>query len=194
MLKHISLILVVLVSYFMWDQRPVKHGPGVIAPDSPSVVQVVRHNGIKMQHYTLNPNYKIEATSRVLSQRTYWFDHKNQLAPFDFVLGWGEMSDERILSQVQTPINERDFKVEVIRPPLTLNEIRQQILFMHAVPANEEIKDKLSSVREGHLVSLSGYIVDINDRADLFWESSFSKHNKRLDHNQIVYVEQVELL
>jgi len=194
MLKHISLILVVLVSYFMWDQRPVKHGPGVIAPDSPSVVQVVRHNGIEMQHYTLKPSYKIEATSRVLSQRTYWFDDKNQLAPFDFVLGWGDMSDERILSQVQTPINERDFKVEVIRPPLTLNEIRQQVLFMHAVPANEEIKNKLAKVREGHLVSISGYIVDISDRADLFWKSSFSKQSKRLDHNQIVYVEQIHVL
>ncbi|MDX1592386.1 MAG: hypothetical protein R3283_10505 [Balneolaceae bacterium] len=178
----------------MWDQRPVKHGPGITAPDSPSVVQVFRRDGIQIQHYTLKPTYKIEATSRVIAQRTYWFDDKNQLSPFDFVLGWGDMSDERILSQVQTPINERDFKVEVIRPPLTFNEIRDQILYMHAIPANEEVKSKLAKVREGHIVSLSGYIVDINDRADLFWKSSFSKQNSRLDHNQIVYVEEINVL
>lgn len=193
MLKHISLILVVLLSYFMWDQRPVKHGPGVTAPDRPSVVQVVRHNGIEMQHYTLQPKYRIQATSRVLAQRKYWFDEKNQLAPFDFVFGWGDMSDERILSQIQTPINEREFKVEVIRPPLTFNEIRQQLLFLHAIPANDEIMNKLAGIREGHIVTISGYIVDINDRSNLFWKSSFSKQNNRLDHNQIVYVEQVDI-
>lgn len=193
MLKHISLIIVIVLSYFMWDQRPVKHGAGVIAPEKPSVVQITRHQGFEIDHYKLQPRYKIEATSRVLSQKRYWLDEKTKLAPYDFVMGWGAMSDERILSQVQTPIGKRDFSIEVIRPPLTFNEIRQQIMYMHAVPANDYVRSRLASVRTGHVVSFTGYVVDINDRSGLFWNSSMSKSNNRLDSNQIVYIESIEI-
>ena len=193
MLKHISLIIVIVLSYFMWDQRPVKHGAGVIAPEKPSVVQITRHQGFEIDHYKLQPKWKIESTARVLSQKRYWLDEKTNLAPYDIVLGWGAMSDERILSQVQTPIGKRDFRIEVIRPPLTFNEIRQQILFMHAVPANDYVRSQLAGVRTGNVISFTGYVVDVNDRSGLYWKSSMSNSNNRLDSNQIVYIESIEI-
>ena len=194
MLKHISLVIVIVLSYFMWDQRPVKHGAGVIAPDDPSVVQVTRHQGFDVDHYQLQPKFKIESTARILSQKRYWLDERTQLAPYDFVLGWGAMSDERVLSQVQTPIGKRDFRVEVIRPQLTMNEIRQQIMYMHAVPADDYVRSQLAKIRTGHVVSFTGYVVDVNDRSGKLWSSSIRNNNNRLDSSQIVYIQSVEIL
>jgi hypothetical protein len=194
MIKHIFLVLVILLSYFLWDQRPIKHGIGITAPEAPTLVKINRHQGFGVDHYNLVPTWKIETTARVLANKKYWFDDKTNLAPFDFVLGWNQLSDERILNQVKTPIKNRDFSIDVIRPPLTLHEIRQQILFMHAIPANEQVSEQLNSIRVGHIVTMRGYIVDINDRSSLIWRSSYNERNHRLDNSQIVFIEHVELL
>lgn len=194
MLKHIFLILVIFLSYFLWNQRPVKHGVGITAPNEPSVVKVVRHGGFELNHYNLTPTWKIETTARVVSKKRYWLDDKTHLSQLDMVLGWNNLSDERILNQVKIPINERDFKIDVIQPPLTFSEIRNQIMFMHTVPANDAVKEKLNSLRNGHIIKMKGYIVDVNDRSSLIWKSSFSDRNNRLDSNQIVYIEDIEII
>ncbi len=194
MLKHIFLILVIFLSYFLWNQRPVKHGVGITAPNEPSVVKVVRHGGFELNHYKLYPTWKIETTARVLSKKRYWFDDKTQISQNDLVIGWNNLSDERILNQVKIPITDRDFRIDVIQPPLTFSEIRNQIMFMHTVPANDAVKEKLNSLRNGHIIRMKGYIVDVNDHSSIIWKSSFSDRNNRLDSNQIVYIEDIEII
>lgn len=194
MLKHIFLILVLAVSYYLWDQRPIKHGVGVTAPEAPKVergFQLAEHN---VKHYTLEPKFRLKTTSRVLANKRYWFDEKSELAPVDLVLGWDDLSDERILNQVKTPISGRDFKIDVIRPPLTFNEIRSKLLYMHAIPANDEIADRLKRIKPGHIISINGYIVDISDRSSVIWTSSRQGNTAKLDNSQYVLVESLEVL
>jgi len=194
MLKHIFLILVLAVSYYLWDQRPIKHGVGVTAPEGPKVERGFQLSEHQIKHYTLEPKFRLKTTSRVLANKRYWFDEKSELAPVDFVLGWGDLSDERILDQVKTPIRSRDFKVDVIRPPLTFSEIRSKLLYMHAIPSNEEIADQLKRVKPGQIVSIQGYIVDVYDRSDVLWTSSRQGTSAKLDNSQFVLVESLELL
>ncbi|WP_069131818.1 hypothetical protein [Rhodohalobacter halophilus] len=194
MLKHLFLIIVLAVSYYLWDQKPIKHGVGITAPDAPQVERGFRLTEHYVKHYTLEPKFRIKTTSRVIANKRYWFDEKSDLAPVDVVLGWGDLSDERILSQVKTPISRRDFKVDVIRPPLTFSEIRSKLLYMHAIPANDEIADKLKRVKEGHIVSINGYIVDVHDQSSVLWTSSRQGNSAKLDNSQYVLVESLELL
>ncbi|PKD44811.1 hypothetical protein [Rhodohalobacter barkolensis] len=194
MLKHLFLVLVLAGSYYLWDQKPIKHGVGVTAPDAPVVergFQLAEHN---FKHYTLEPKYRLKTTARVVSNKRYWFDEKAELAPVDFVLGWGELSNERILDQVKTPISRRDYKIDVIRPPMTFNEIRSNLLYMHAIPANETIADQLKSIKTGHIVSIRGFIVDVYDRADVLWTSSRQGNSAKLDNSQYVLIESLDVL
>lgn len=194
MLKHLFLILVLAGSYYLWDQRPIKHGVGVTAPDAPVVergFQLAEHS---KKHYTLQPKFRLNTTARVISNERYWFDEKSELAPVDFVLGWGDLSDERVLDQVKTPISRRDFKIDVIRPPMTFSEIREKLLYMHAIPANESVEDQLKSIKTGHIISIEGYIVDVYDRADVLWTSSRQGKNAKLDNSQYVLVESLDVL
>lgn len=193
MLKHIFLIIVLAVSYYLWDQRPIKHGVGVIAPDAPVVergFQLAEHN---IKHYTLQPKYRLKTTARVLSNKRYWFDEKSEIAPVDLVLGWDDLSDERILDQVKTPISRRDFKVDVIRPPLTFSEIRSKLLYMHAIPSNDRVAEQLKGVKSGHVLSIRGYIVDVYDRSDVLWASSRNGNIAKLDNSQYVLIESLEV-
>ncbi len=194
MLKHIFLVLVLAVSYYLWDQRPIKHGVGVTAPDDPVVERGFQLPEHSVKHYTLQPKFKLLTTSRILSNKRYWFDEKSELAPVDFVLGWGDLSDERILNQINTPIGRRNFKIDVIRPPLTFNEIRGNLLYMHAIPSNEMISEQLKSIKEGHIVTIKGYIVDVYDRSNIIWRSSTQGNSAKLDQPQYVLIESLEVL
>lgn len=193
MLKHIFLVLVLAVSYYLWDQRPIKHGVGVTAPDAPIIergYQLPKHS---VKHYTLQPKFRLRTTSRILSNKRYWFDEKSELAPVDFVLGWDNLSDERILDQIKTPISGRDFKIDVIRPPLTFHEIRKNLLYMHAIPANETIAEQLKTIKTGHIVSIKGFIVDVYDRSDVMWRSATQGNSAKLDRSQYVLIESLKV-
>jgi hypothetical protein len=189
MIKHIVLIAILVIGFVLWNQRPVKHGPGVIAPDAPTVQRAAVRGNFDHQHYELIPKWKIEGTLRVLSKNRYWFDEKKNIAPVDFVFGWADMSDERILSQVKAPISNRNFELDVIAPPLTFEEIRNLLLFIHAVPSNEEVWEAIKNVREGQLVRFKGYFVDVHDQSDLIWKSSYNQSQKKLDNPQITWIE-----
>jgi hypothetical protein len=192
MLKHIFLILVLAVSFYLWDQRPIKHGAGVLAPDAPTVQRGFQMTGHEIQHYTLQPRYRIEGTSRILSNQRYWFDEKSTLSPVDFVLGWGKMSDERIIDQIKTPIRGRDYKIDVIRPPLTFNQIRSELFYMHAIPADEEIEEKLKKLKTGNVIKYKGYLVDVHDRSGILWRTSLQNGQPKLDSAQLVYITDIE--
>jgi hypothetical protein len=193
MLKHLFLILVLAVSFYLWDQRPIKHGAGVLAPDAPTVQRGFQMSGQEIEHYTLQPRYRIEGTSRILSNQRYWFDEKSSLSPVDFVLGWGKMSDERIIDQIKTPIRGRDYKIDVIRPPLTFNQIRSEILYMHAIPANEEIEEKLKKLKTGNVIKYKGYLVDVHDRSGILWRTAIQNGTPKLDSSQLVYIAELEI-
>lgn len=88
MLKHLFLIAVLFGCYLIWDMRPVTHGAGIIASDSPELVRTNRHSGFHHQEYKINPAWQIKASMRVLSARTYWLDDNRSLSPRDLVFGW----------------------------------------------------------------------------------------------------------
>lgn len=194
MFKHILLVLLLIGAFLLWEQRPISHGVGVVAANQPALEKVGLRNEIQLQHYILKPKWKVEGTSRVLSKKGYWFDDKKHLAPYDFVLGWNAMSDERILNQVKLPISNRQYKIDVIKPPLTFNEMKSQVMFMHAIPSTEEIREAMQKAREGSVISYKGYIVDIKDQSDWIWTSSIQDKSDRLDASQIVWIQEFSTL
>ena len=82
-----------------FNHRPVVHGAGEIAPKDPS--QTDTHSAdIPLNGFTLMPlaNYAVEA--RVLSREDYSFGTEAELSPTDLALGWGPMSDEAVLKNI----------------------------------------------------------------------------------------------
>lgn len=177
----------------LWEQRPVSHGAGVVAPEKPALQRVSFSNEFQYQHYTMKPRWEIRGTSRVISKKSYWFDDKKHLSPYDMILGWSAMSDERILNQVQLPISNRQYGIEVIRPPLTIGEMKKHLLYMHAIPSDNEISEKMKKIREGSIVSYKGYIVDVKDQSDWRWLSAIDTRQGQLDKPQVVWIQELSI-
>lgn len=193
MLKHLFLLIVLAVSYYIWDQRPIQPEDGILAPEAPELIRTNRAPAIEKDGMMLHPRWRIEGTSRVLANRRYWIDTHASLAPVDAVLGWKGLSDNLTLSQVKTPVRNREFRLDVIRPRMTLSEIRENLMLMHAIPSDESVRSKLLDIRKGHVISYSGYIVDAGYADLITWESDFTPGSSRLDGGQIVYIERLEI-
>lgn len=193
MFKHIFLVIILVGSIMLWEQRPVSHGAGVVAPEEPALQRVGFKNEFKYQHYDLTPRWQIQGETRVLSKKSYWLDDKKHLSPYDMILGWSVMSDERTLNQVQIPISNRHYNIDVIRPQITVNEMKKNLLFVHAIPSNDEINETLKNIREGHVISFKGYIVDVKDQSDWKWISSIGNKIAHRGESQIVWIQELNI-
>src|SRR5262249_50486434 len=80
-----------------WRLRPVHPPDGVLAPDEPRQSTLEHVATIAHGHWTLTPRAEYDITARILSREDYSFDALSDLIPEDLALGWGAMSDNRIL-------------------------------------------------------------------------------------------------
>jgi len=189
MLKHIFLLLVLIFCYFLWEQRPVKYGPGVIVNSQPKVEAVNRTATFDIKNATLIPKYQIEGTIRVIAKKSYWFDNKRHISPTDLVLGWNRMSDDKLLRKLLITIDDRSYDVQMAKPPSMRGTIHEYVLMAHAIPATERIREKLATVRRGQFISFSGFIVDVRTKDEKSWVSPVRDGKPAVRSAQWIWIE-----
>lgn len=194
MIKHLSLILVLSGCFFLWDQRPVWHGEGVTAEDAPEIQQVRNVHPFETENYKLVPVASISAETRVLARNRYWFDDFASLSPFDYVLGWGEMSDEEFLRRMQVRISERTHSVRYAVELIPRNDMKNLVLHGHFIPSTSEIMSEMRKIRRGHLVAFEGYIVQPMIKSQA--ASGGTSINKRYQPSgkYFVWIEEISIL
>ncbi|MFU8813230.1 MAG: hypothetical protein ACNA78_09690 [Balneolaceae bacterium] len=159
-LIHSFFVVFFFLCYMLWLQRPVWHGAGVQADGGLTFTTIGRIDPLQTDNFRLYPKIEISGTARVVSKVRYWVDEHAGLAPFSMVLGWDEMSDEQTLRIVRISQANRSYDIRAANPPLSMREIRERLLHVHAVPANEEIREQLVNIRRGNIVTIGGYLVD----------------------------------
>lgn len=149
----------------------MRYGAGVIADSKPEIEKILYPNAIETENFIINPKFEISGTVRVIAKNRYWFEHMSSISPFDLLLSWDRMSDEDLLTRMLVNIEDRSYEVQMTKPPYQQGNIHQHLLMTHVIPATEQIHDKISSLRRGQLISVSGYIVDIENRYGNRWIS-----------------------
>lgn len=162
MLKHLAFILILVGgSYYFWNTRPITHGPGEVAPEKPERHRAYGVKPIDHNTYTIVPRTEFEIEARVLSSKRYYNDRKSEIAPYDFVVGWGPMSDERNLDHILITQSDRSFEWQMTKPPIPLHKMAEYTMNLHLVPSNYEIGDQLGQIRPGNIISIKGYLVKV---------------------------------
>jgi len=193
MLKHIFLIIVLIFCYLLWEQRPVRYGPGVVAESKPDIAGIDFPNPIETNNFIITPKFEIEGKVRVIAKNRYWFEDMSHVSPFDLLLSWDRMSDEDLLTRMLVQIDNRSYHVQMTKPPYQRGNIHEHLLMTHTIPATEIIQDKISSLRRGQLVSFSGYVVDIENRLGDKWVSPVHDGLPANRSSQWVWVESITL-
>ncbi|NNE05277.1 MAG: hypothetical protein HKO64_04340 [Xanthomonadales bacterium] len=193
-LFFLSAIILAYLAARSWEQRPVEQPAGVLVRDAP--LQLTRQrSALQVGKFSLQPRASFEIEARVLSTRRYYLGRGASLAPLDLALGWGPMSDGRILQHLDISQSGRWYRYSFdLSAPVDAQEISRHSANMHMIPAGSEQEKQLKSLRVGEIVKIRGLLVDVEDQSGWSWRTSLSRDDTGAGACEIVYVESLSLV
>ena len=164
--RAVWILLIVAVlskAWGQWEHRAIHPSDGVIAPNEPLQSDANGAPVIVLARWTLTPRATYDIVARVISREDYRFDPIADLAPLDLALGWGPMSDNRVLKSLKVSQGARFYSWRLVTEslPIDLREITNHSANTHVIPANASVGSTLAKLRlGGQVVHLTGLLVD----------------------------------
>ena len=191
-MQRILIILIVLLVGFMWFSKEDAgtYGPGIVAPNTPIQEMLAQPEQLQHNQYALTKLATFNIEARVLGREDYRFDRGAELSPIDLAMGWGRMSDEGVLSQINISQSGRFYYWRTDAFPIPRNEIETHSANMHLIPANDAVADTLEEVRLGDVVQLSGSLVQASSPDGWVWRSSLTLNDTGAGACELILVEQ----
>jgi len=198
---HRPLLKVILLTYIGWGAwnwysgRPFHQPDGILAADEPRQTNVSVRDKVQVGRWTLTVRADYQITARILARERYHFDALSDLVPEDLALGWGPMSDNRILRAIDISQSNRFYYWrENVREVLPRNSIITHSANTHVIPGNSMIAKQLARLRPGEVVTLSGELVD-GVRDDGTWiRTSLVRDDTGAGACEVLLVSDVEVL
>jgi hypothetical protein len=150
-----------LAIWRLYSQRDVDPGPGVVAAAAPEQRPIEGVATVERGDFRLRPRAEFHATVRILRREDYSLDRIARLAPTDFAVGWGPMSDGRVLADIEISQGNRFYYWRTENWPIDRGDIESHSANWHVIPENAAVARVLDRLRAGTLVELSGRLVDI---------------------------------
>lgn len=173
----ILVVLAIGIVVYWIDTIEPRYPPGVLISEEPHQELTNGTRTWKMGKYKVTALADYEIRARVLHTESYWLDRGADLSPIDLAVAWGQMSDQSIVDQLEFWQGQRWYRYWPRKSamPLSADEMNAHSANMHIIPANDELKHKLRSIRAGNLVDLDGYLVQVDGPDGFTWRSSLSR-------------------
>jgi hypothetical protein len=190
-----QLLLLMFVVWFLFlRESAAPYGAGVLAPEEPIQQTASSKSPFSFKDHTIIPLALFHTESRVLSVERYRFDPGAKLSPVDLVLGWGRMSDESVLKEIDIRQNGRWYHWQSQTLPIPVREIETHSANMHMIPANREVERVLLDVKKGDIVRLDGYLIRAEGANGSRWVSSLSRTDTGAHACEVVFVKRLEIV
>lgn len=118
---------------------------------------------------------------------------ESDLSPVDLALGWGKMSDERVLDSIDISQSGRWYRWRTDKLPIPMREIETHSANMHLIPANKSIKSTINRTRIGDIVEFSGNLIRVDAKDGWRWLSSLSRTDNGGHSCELIWVEKFEI-
>lgn len=143
----------------------------------------------------LKPLAVFSIDARVLHRKSYRYDRGASLIPVDLALGWGPMSDQRVLDQLKITQSMRFYWYQYSsQPPIPVDQIVSHSTNLHVIPSTKAIAWRCKSLRSGQLVHLRGDLVEADGPAIGTWRSSLSRTDTGNGACELMWVKEVSIL
>ncbi len=197
------LLLILLLVTLAWHWWPV-HAPAVENP--PPLVDLPTAEptgGPVQQDLPAGPQFLLNGiparalaqyavSGRVLSSTRYRLGRTAALAPFDFALGWGRMTQPAVIKRLDVSQGGRwYFWSYQGEPPLPVQEIETSSANVHLIPADAAVAHDLRRVDAGQTVALRGYLVELRASDGWQWRSSLRRDDTGDGSCELMYVQAV---
>jgi hypothetical protein len=176
-----------------WMLRPVHPPDGEIAPLDPVQSNLAATRTIASGRWQLQARAQYDITARILSREVYRFDTLADLIPEDLALGWGPMSDNRVLDHFTISQAARFYSWHARdRMPIARQDVIDHSANTHVIPANEVVRTQLKRLRVGEVVRLGGVLVDGVRNDGVYVHTSMTRSDSGAGSCEVVLVDSVE--
>jgi PAS domain-containing protein len=182
--------------HWLTTERQVSRPPGVTAPEEPVQEMVADLQPVEQAGFRLEKRARYRFTALVLRKEIYRIDAGANLAPVDLGVGWGRMSDPKVVAALEfsqlgrflywEPRNRATF-------PLPLDEVIGSAAQVHAIPAAPHVERRLRSLRPGALISAEGWLVDARAPNGAVWRTSLSRADSGAGACELMLVETLDV-
>ena len=177
-------------------ERSVSRPPGVLVAAEPlqQVLDPAPEFDDRGHRFIRRARYNI--TARVLRRDIYRIDGGAALAPVDLAVGWGPLSDSRIVNQLELSQMGRFFywkPKNFATFPLTPQALIEHGAQMHLIPATKDIDGRMRRLRPGQITTIGGYLVDVRGPGGFVWNTSLTRNDTGNGACEIVWVETLEV-
>lgn len=176
-----------------WQQRPVPHPPGVLAPADPEQGPPDPPAPWTHRGHRITPLATFHVRARILSMERYRFDRGAELSPVDYALGWGPLSDSRVLADLTIRQGDRWYFWSASRLPLPPSEVVSHSANMHLIPATPALANRLTAARVGQVAELSGSLVRVDGADGWHWVSSLTRSDTGDGSCEVFWVDSARL-
>jgi hypothetical protein len=195
-MKLLTAVIVIAAVIFGWNylHRPIAYPPGILIPTEP-MQTATTDLPFGYGAYELKPLAAFALDARVLHRKVYRWDRQANLVPVDLALGWGPMSDQRVLDQVTITQSMRFYWFEYkSSPPISKDEIISHSTNVHIIPSTPSIASQCKSLRAGTLVRLKGELVEATGAGLGPWRSSLSRTDTGNGACELMFVTEMSIL
>jgi hypothetical protein len=179
--------------YDRWQLRPVHPADGPIAPTEPRQTDIEGAPATTLGRWRLTSRARYDITARILSREDYHFDMLSDLIPEDLALGWGPMSDNRVLRAFQITQGARFYSWRPKQDlPIPRRDVIEHSANTHVIPADAGVRRQLKRLRVGQVVHLTWYLVNAVRDDGAYISTSLTRSDTGAGSCEVVLVEQVE--
>jgi hypothetical protein len=178
-----------------WLLRPAHPPDGQIAPLVPIQVDIAIPHSVQHGRWRLTERASYDITARILSREDYHFDALSDLVPEDLALGWGAMSDNRVLTSFEITQGGRFYGWHSRGAlPIPRNAVVEHSANTHVIPADKEVRRQLARLRVGEVVHLVGTLVDGKRDDGILIRTSMTRADEGPGACEVMLVDRVELV
>lgn len=197
-MKSLSIVAAIVLAWYAYERLnpPVTYSPGILIPDDPIQSETTPSDApFMVGKFHLTPLAHFALDARVLHRKTYRYDSQAALVPVDLAVGWGPMSDQAVLDQLQVSQSRRFFFYEWQRqPPLDPDQITRHATNLHLIPASPALEDLCKSLHGGELIHLQGLLVEATGPGIGTWRSSLTRTDSGNGACELVWLEELHRL
>src|SRR5690349_21126451 len=100
-------LLFLFVLWKLYSGRDIDHPPGILAAADPWQREIDSAPLVERGDFRLRPRAEFSATVRILRREDYSMGELARLVPTDYAVGWGPLSDTRVLEDVEISQSNR---------------------------------------------------------------------------------------